>query len=236
MSKKGIGLLLILALVLTAVAAYGDHALSKNATGQALLRYLQMRQTHQPAKVDANLGTFTKFGSRRGVESSLSGTGAITGRLSGLDSLAWSSAWVEAVSTDSVGADGTVNKGISWVKDDGSYRIEGLATGSYYVFAWADGYVLKYYNDVLDMTQASKVDVAEGQVTEGIDFKMERIVPGAGSIAGRVVREKDGLPIPLAGVSVFSPDDPAIYGWAETDSNGSYRVTGLKSGQSYVKV
>ncbi|MCI0493572.1 carboxypeptidase regulatory-like domain-containing protein, partial [candidate division KSB1 bacterium] len=127
-------------------------------------------------------------------------------------------------------------KGMAIVDSNFTYQIDGLAAGNYYVCAWADGYVLKYYRDVIDFTQATAVPVTDGSITNDIDFNMEAIVPGTGSISGTVRRATDQTPIEWAIINVFSTTDPWTFGWAETMSDGSYIVTGLKSGQYYVSV
>jgi len=178
----------------------------------------------RPAKV----GKQANFSS--GAVSSIAGT------VSGLDETAITSAYVEAFTTDSLPASGVSYKGLAVVNPDGSYQIDSLTVGNYYVIAWADGYYLKYYNNVYDFEAATTVPVRAGAVTGSIDFNMEKIMPGTGSIAGSVIRQSDNAPITAATVVATSTEFPFLYGWAETAEDGSYRIKELKSGLYYVAV
>ncbi len=166
----------------------------------------------------------------------LNGVGGIAGTLYGLDEGVESTAFVEAFTADSIFFGDVWSKGFALVNPDGSYQIDSLAVGNYYVVAWADGYWFKYYNNVIDFSQATTVSVTEGSVTTGVDFRMEKIFDGTGSISGTIVNAADGHPIYGAAVSAFSPDDPFGYGWAETGEDGSYRISVLRTGHYYISV
>ncbi len=170
------------------------------------------------------------------VNVSSGAAGSIAGIVSGLDEAAIATAYVEAFTTDSLPASGVSYKGLAVVNPDGSYQIDSLTVGNYYVIAWADGYYLKYYDDVFDFQSAATVPVRAGAVTGNIDFNMEKIMPGTGSIAGRVIRQSDNAPITAATVVATSTESPFLYGWAETAEDGSYRIKELKSGLYYVSV
>lgn len=165
---------------------------------------------------------------------SANGTGAIAGTVSGIQEDAIATAFVVAWTADSVISGGST--GFARVELDGSYIIDGLVPGDYYVLAAADGYLPKFYNNVLNFSEATTVPVTEGAVTKGIDFVMEKEQPGTGSLSGKVVRESDKAPIVRARVNVFSPDNPFLYGGAETAEDGSYLITGLRSGKYYAVV
>lgn len=226
----GIGLLLI---GLVVVADSFSRDLNQRAWQhriQVLQQNQVMRSGSQPFQ-----GTF-RPGFQTGQSVVLTTPGSIAGKVFGLDEKAIAGAYVEAFYADSVSGDYGFSKGLAFVAPDGSYQIDSLAVGAYYVFAWADGYVLKYYPDALDLTRATRVEVRSGAITTGIDFNMEKIVPGTGSISGKVQMESDRTPIERAQVSAFSPDNPYLYGWAETDKDGNYVITGLKSGPYFVSV
>lgn len=163
-----------------------------------------------------------------------SSTGAITGKLNGIDQSALRTAWVVAwsASADS----GRAGVGIGNVGPNGDYRISDLTGGDYYVLSAAEGYFPKYYKNTLNFSDATPVQVAEGVVTEGIDFDMEKINSGNGSVSGVVTRELDGAPIRGAVVSVFSTMNPFISGWAETSEDGTYRITSMSTGKYYAYV
>ena len=82
----------------------------------------------------------------------------------------------------------------TWVSQaDGSYRIAGLAPGTYRVRANNHGhpsYVSKWYVNTYDWEQANTIVVSAGQTTAGIDFKLE----AAGAISGHVFKA-DGVSV-----------------------------------------
>jgi len=160
--------------------------------------------------------------------------GTIAGRLNGLMEYAIKTAWVVAWTADSSGGRGSA--GLGTVDPNGDYKIADLAPGDYYLLAAADGYFPKFYKNVLDFSDATPVKVVEGSVTSGIDFDMEKIQSGTGSISGTVLRQSDAAPIKGAQVSVFSPDNPFLYGWAETSESGEYKIQSLKTGKYHAYV
>jgi protocatechuate 3,4-dioxygenase beta subunit len=170
------------------------------------------------------------------------GDGAITGTVSGLDPEGYGSAAVVAWPADSLfmadeeGADVSYAIIRARVEPDGRYRLEGLAPGPYYVSAMAKEYETRYYDDALDMGSASPVDVQEGATVEGIDFALERYNAGEGSIAGTVTNAADGHPIADAMVHAFAPEHHFRYGSAQTDEDGSYVISGLRSDRYVVEV
>lgn len=119
--------------------------------------------------------------------------------------------------------------------EDGSYTLAGLAPGNYYVQAAADGYFTSFYEDAERIDDATPVSVDENEVV-GIDFTLSL----GGTIAGRAV-DQDGNP--LAGAHVFAETDfrtepPADgiwgHGFALTDEEGNYRISGLPEGNYLV--
>jgi protocatechuate 3,4-dioxygenase beta subunit len=170
------------------------------------------------------------------------GDGAITGTVSGLDPEGHESAAVMAWPADSLFMADEERADVSYtvmrarVEPDGGYRLEGLAPGPYYVSAMAKEYETRYYDDTLDMGSASPVDVQEGATVEGIDFALERFNAGEGSIAGTVTNAADGHPIADAMVHAFAPENPFRYGSAQTDEDGSYVISGLRSDRYVVEV
>lgn len=163
-----------------------------------------------------------------------SGTGVITGTLAGLNPEGFASASVMAWAADSSASRDGI--GMARVEPDGRYRIEGLSPGTYYVSASAKGYLPQYYKGAKDLSDAVPVKVAEGEVTEHIDFALEPLAAGIGSIAGAVRFEADGQPVPGATIYVFSPDNPFFNSMAQTGEDGTYLVSGLISGSYVVEV
>lgn len=165
--------------------------------------------------------------------------GTITGTVRGLDREGFESAHVVAWQADSIsGEDGTVTDGAvaigrARVEPDGSYRLSGLSPGHYYVSGIAKGYETRYYEDALDLTSATTVEVIEGETVDGVDFELQRFNAGTGSIAGLVISDVDGQPVAGAIVHAFGAENPFSYGVTETDADGAYIIRGLRSG-SYV--
>ncbi|MFA6111605.1 MAG: carboxypeptidase-like regulatory domain-containing protein, partial [Candidatus Latescibacterota bacterium] len=160
--------------------------------------------------------------------------GAIAGTLSGLDPEGFYSATVTAWSADST-ADRS-STGMAMVQPDGQYRIEGLEPGEYYVSATAKGYLPQYYKGAAVLSDAVPVTVGAGETAGGVDFALERMDAGSGSIAGVVRKDADGQGIPEVTVHAYSPDNPFIYGMAQTGRDGTYEMTGLYPGRYVLEV
>lgn len=121
--------------------------------------------------------------------------------------------------------------------EDGSYTIENLAPGSYYIQAFGEGYLPTFYENAERVEDATPVTVESTEVA-GIDFTLSL----GGSIAGRVVDQEGN---PQAGVQVFAewdfrvepPVDGIIgHGFATTNDDGFYRIGGLTDGSYLVQV
>jgi len=127
--------------------------------------------------------------------------------------------------------------GFALTHADGSYTINGLPTGSYFVQVWNTAgmdYAREYYNNTYDPNSATPVSVTQGQTTANIDFDLA----AGGKITGKVTRDSDGQP--LSGLDVLAgPFDLSTgfwYGDTETQANGSYTITGLSPGRYMVRV
>ncbi|QKE85465.1 carboxypeptidase-like regulatory domain-containing protein [Arthrobacter sp. NEB 688] len=109
--------------------------------------------------------------------------------------------------------------------DDGSYRVGGLATGSYVVCAQAEGaWLPTCWQDAADEWSATPVQASVGSTTSGIDLRLRE----AAQVSG-VVRSADGAPAPDVFVLV-SDDVNGRYGYGITDGSGRYTVGSLAPG------
>lgn len=103
--------------------------------------------------------------------------GAISGTLTGAGGPIATEAVVFAYS-DSAAA--WVQSGVA--DGTGAYVIEGLAAGSYRLYAAAEGFAGEFYDDAADLATAMPVVVAAGGVTSGIGMEL---AAGGGSRRGR---------------------------------------------------
>ncbi len=114
---------------------------------------------------------------------------------------------------------------------DGTYVIEGIAAGSYYVRAAAPGFSTELWDNVFSYDAASIVNVTSANESSGIDFTLE---PG-GSISGLVTND---IGEGISGASVFVEPVPCCgtgYGYTSTDFNGFYTVSDLAPGDYVVR-
>jgi len=84
---------------------------------------------------------------------------------------------------------------------DGSYRIDALPTGTYFIKTDSDTHVNEVYDNRLcdpfcDPRIGNAVATVDGSTTTGIDFVLQR----RGSISGRVTHSVSGAAIPGAGI------------------------------------
>jgi hypothetical protein len=119
---------------------------------------------------------------------------------------------------------------------DGKYRIDGLPTGEYLVFASAEGFTGLYYKDVEQRQHATPVKVQAPNETIDIDFHLKPFDRRGGTVAGTITSEADKNPIPHALVlliSLSAPGNMALYTMA--DDFGKYKIAGVPTGK-YVAV
>jgi hypothetical protein len=108
---------------------------------------------------------------------------------------------------------------------DGIYKLEGLPSGSYIVFAQKEGFLAEVYKEVKRQSQATPVKVNAPETTNQINFTLDI----TSAIVGIITDEKDGTPI--AGAMVFVQPllteqnrKPEFRGSAKTDEQGAYTV------------
>ncbi len=119
--------------------------------------------------------------------------------------------------------------------DDGSYAIEGLATGNgaYAVFAEAEGSRGEFYDDARSLLTAKLLTVVEGQSVEGIDLSLAL----GSAIAGHVVDAANGNPVVKAAVIIISSTAPNTQPVrvVHTNDRGEY-LASVRPGSYYVAV
>jgi hypothetical protein len=119
--------------------------------------------------------------------------------------------------------------------ENGDYRLGGLRTGDYYVFAKAQGYEGQFYDGASDRSNATLVHVDAGSETDSIDFYLEKFESRLGSISGVVSSDSTGNPIPHAFVLAVPVIPPGQARFDLSDQFGFYRLNRLLPG-SYVVV
>ena len=112
----------------------------------------------------------------------------------------------------------------------GHYTVAGLSTGTYRVqFSPMSGDLLReYYDGADDLANANNVAVTAGTTTPGIDAQLA----SASFITGTVTTAAGGAPIENAFITAYRLED-GLYseaGYADTQSDGSYRISGLGAG------
>ncbi|MBT3345830.1 MAG: hypothetical protein HN712_07875 [Gemmatimonadetes bacterium] len=226
----------VLAFVLTGSLLAGHSP----ASGQNLDQFEHARVLRVLSLLAPNQGAPSLPGPAAKMAGADDATGTISGTIQGLDLEGFESAAVVAWQADSIAGEETAIDGAqtvarAMVEPDGSYRLTQLGPGTYYVSAMAKGYETLYWEDAFGLDAATPVELADGASVEGIDFAMERLNSGTGSIAGIVVGE-NGEPIAGAVVHAFGAASPFTYALAETDEFGAYNVRGLRSGDYVVEV
>ncbi|MDZ7374099.1 MAG: carboxypeptidase regulatory-like domain-containing protein [candidate division KSB1 bacterium] len=113
---------------------------------------------------------------------------------------------------------------------DGSYRLDGLAPGSYVLWAYGDLWSRRYYPNASDYSMAARVWVGSGTTIQGIDF----VLPPGGAIRGFIRDAASGLPIPAA--DIWATDANASWRTyqATSHADGSYTLGGLPPGSYYL--
>lgn len=152
--------------------------------------------------------------------------GVISGKVTDASGAPIVNAYVNGFSGDN-----PISYGEAQTARDGTYRLEGLKTGKYFVRVWAEGYIGEFYDDARTPDKATLVAVSEPNETSNIDF----VLGGGGTITGKVT-DKAGNPFAGALVqSNFAGADSLYngFGMALTEKDGTYKITGLAAG-SYV--
>jgi hypothetical protein len=171
---------------------------------------------------------------RTGIDFSLNQGGAIRGTVTDSHGQPIGELWVEALDyTTGMFANGTQTEA------NGVYNLAGLSTGSYRVHACAScgesGFVDKFYDGKTSWDLANPVTVVAPGTTTGINFTL-----AAGtSISGHVYgwdSNTNGY-IALAGANINAENALTNFGcgWAQSEANGSYTLSGLEPGSYRVR-
>lgn len=170
-----------------------------------------------------------------GIDAQLRPGGRITGTVLGSDGAPLSSGMVVAYRGDE-----QTPASHTWISEDGSFAVRGLAPGTYRVLAtiYAENLqIWEWWNNAQTREAADAVEIAEGQVVDGLHMTLSEddgsvVESYDASLSGRVVDEH-GQQIPGAYVGIERADGEsgfeAVMGddgtWsAEWMAAGDYRV------------
>ncbi len=144
-----------------------------------------------------------------------------------------------------------VTMGAAVSDDRGQYRIAGLPSGGYYVYASfsdagalmgavpigaAEGYPALFYPGVWNAAQAAEIPVRAGEERAGVDFKLApaRLLSVRGT-----VRNPDGRPMARDAVAVLAPRASAGLGGrppVRIGEDGGFRIDGVAPGSYLLTV
>jgi putative Ig domain-containing protein/carboxypeptidase family protein len=120
---------------------------------------------------------------------------------------------------------------------DGTYKLEGLPTGNYFVETYNyENYVDELYDNIpcaqgyCNPLSGTPISVTTGQDTPGINFALDH----GGTISGKVT-DANSIPIEGAGVEIYDSSGNFVsYGY--TDVNGDYTAEfGLQTGTYFAR-
>ena len=168
-----------------------------------------------------------------GSQASATGT---TGSISGTVTAAVGGGDVSGICVDAFTSDGTLTLvGSATTAADGTYAISGLSAGNYDVEFSVAGcgttgsYLTQWYNNATSSSTAHVVPVTAGATTASINAALI-----SGAITGTVTAATGGAE--LGGICVdVQQTVGAGFGSATTRVDGTYTVTGLKSGSYSVE-
>ncbi|HEX6780835.1 MAG TPA: carboxypeptidase regulatory-like domain-containing protein [Solirubrobacterales bacterium] len=193
--------------------------------GPGDLSYAREFYDDKASRADANPVSVVAGSTTGGIDAELEQGGRITGAVTDADGGA-PLAGIEVCLSNFGSCDATAA--------DGSYELEGLATGSYKVrfegrFANRK-YVPVFYHDAASVTAAQKVSVTLGQTTAGVDQEMHE---GA-RVSGTVLDAAGEDPLSNMTVCATEPDTGAG-GCDQTDELGEYAIEGLRAADYRVR-
>ena len=155
--------------------------------------------------------------------------GTITGIVTDSNSAPISNLWVEACDygTNQYRSGGETNS-------DGFYIIPRLAAGTYCIRVSTRNtdFIPEYYDNVLDYDNATPVVVPAAGLVQNINFSLE---VGGLTVSGKVTDKATGSALADIMVTYWN-DDFEIWTYDYTDTDGTYKLTGLLPGWVEIRV
>jgi hypothetical protein len=122
--------------------------------------------------------------------------------------------------------------GSGYTDNSGNYSVAGLASGAYKLDFSKTGYVHQWYNGKAGRDSATSVSVTVPDTTAGIIM----ILVKGGSISGTISDRITGVGIAGANLHVMDRSSGEETFGVQTDSNGSYTISGLASGSYRLRI
>lgn len=185
--------------------------------------YLDEYYNDKPNESSADLISVTAGSTHSNINITLTLGGIIKGNITSSAKGPLSDILVYAYPTTSY----VFAEGSGYTDESGDYWIDGLPTGYYKIFAYGDTiYADKYFNNKTLWNNADSVLVTAADSVSGKDFSLDI----GGSISGYVYGD-GGVPLSGSDVAAFSLfDQVTTMRSATTSDDGSYKITGLRSG------
>jgi len=164
-----------------------------------------------------------------GLDFALDPLGSISGRVT--DGMTGAGVSAGSVNAVDLGRDFI---GGADLNPDGTYTIDGVPSGRFFLLTSTDGFVDELYDDVecgsgCDFSDATLIAVEIGEAIAGVDFQLDRL----GEITGTVVDADTGEPLG-ARVELFDEQGEEIGFDKFTDASGDYLWPDLVPGTYFV--
>ncbi len=187
--------------------------------------YTDQYYDKQPSFEDASLVSVTEGNPTSGIDAEMQLPGKITGRVTSSDGVPIANVNIDLYN-DSLNSYEPAK--FAETNANGEYTVEGLAEGEYKIGFSPENsaYLSQYYNGQTSLTSANPIFVTAGATTAGINATL---VEG-GKISGTITDVYSHARLAKVGVIASSPGGEGGFGFSETNTNGEYTITGLRTG------
>lgn len=195
------------------------------------LNYLSQYWKNQPTAATANKITVANGDAVTGIDATLAVGATVNGHVTTAETPTVGLEGASALAVDSTGQ----YVGSATTDADGNYSIVGIAPGTYRIEIqppYGDTHALQYWKDQPTFDKATKLTIAAGSTTNGINATLT-----AGATISGTVSDTTSTPsTPLAYADVIAETTKGTYlDEAFADENGHYALTNLPVGTIVVK-
>ncbi|MBN2020512.1 MAG: carboxypeptidase regulatory-like domain-containing protein [Sedimentisphaerales bacterium] len=197
------------------------------------LNYARQYYNNATSEADADRVPLTGTATVTGIDFVLSPGGAVSGTVT--DSIGQP---IEGVEIEAMDYSNENWFGEAETDADGSYTLRGLSSGTYRIRACASCAGMPYvdiFYDNANWDDADPVPVVIGETTTGIDFVLSQGTSISGTVCGWDDDSGSYLPISGAEVSGENLTTGSCCGWARTESDGTYTMSGISPGSYRVR-